>query len=282
MALFRASTVITLGDGARCLFWHDQWSPGGALRHQFPDLFAISTRKRRTVQKEIHQQNWIRSLARIATMAQLQQFVALWTIMQGVVLQPHPDLIRWRWTESGVYTTASAYRYQFTGSCAPFRSAKFWKGHAEAKCRFFTWLALHGKVLTADNLALRGWPHDPICKLCHIHQETVQHLTLDCHFSTTVREQIFAWNGTFGVPPPPGGRSLNDWWDETISHLPKEKKREASGAIIYSMWGVWKERNRRVFQNTALQPTAVAALVKEDIAQRAYAHTQDPGDGITA
>jgi hypothetical protein len=110
----------------------------------------------------------------------------------------------------------------------------------------------------------------------------VQHLTLDCHFSTTVREQIFAWNGTFGVPPPPGGRSLNDWWDETISHLPKEKKREASGAIIYSMWGVWKERNRRVFQNTALQPTAVAALIKEGIAQRAYAHTQDPGDGNSA
>jgi hypothetical protein len=48
------------------------------------------------VQKEIHQQNWIRSLARIATMAQLQQFIALWTVMQGVVLQPHPDLIRWR------------------------------------------------------------------------------------------------------------------------------------------------------------------------------------------
>jgi hypothetical protein len=51
MALFRASTVITLGDGARCLFWHDQWSPGGALHHQFPDLFAISTRKRRKVKR---------------------------------------------------------------------------------------------------------------------------------------------------------------------------------------------------------------------------------------
>jgi hypothetical protein len=59
-----------------------------------------------------------------------------------------------------------------------------------------------------------------------------------------VREQIFAWNGTIpGVPQHPSGKSLNDWWDETISHLPKAKKREASGAIIYSMWGVWKERN---------------------------------------
>jgi hypothetical protein len=152
------------------------------------------------------------------------------------------------------------------GSCATFRSAKFWKGHAEAKCRFFAWLALHGKSITAENLALRGWPHDPICKLSHIYQETVQHLTLDCHFSTAVREQIFAWNGTFGIPPPPGGKSLNVWWDEVISHLPKEKKREASGAIIYSMWGVWKERNMRVFQNPALQPAAVAALVKEEIA----------------
>jgi hypothetical protein len=54
------------------------------------------------------------------------------------------------------------------------------------------------------------------------------------------------------------------------------------GAIIYFMWGVWKERNMRVFQNTALQPTVMAALVKEDIAQRAYARTQDSRDGITA
>ncbi|KAK1680570.1 hypothetical protein QYE76_041418 [Lolium multiflorum] len=133
-------------------------------------------------------------------------------------------------------------------------------------------------LVTADNLALRGWPHGPICKLCHIHQETVQHLTLDCHFSAVVRK-TFAWNGTFSVLPPPGGKSLNEWWDEAISHLLKEKKREASGAIIYSMWGVWKERNKRVFQNTSLQPAAVAALVKEDIAQRAYLHTHDPGDG---
>jgi hypothetical protein len=121
-----------------------------------------------------------------------------------------------------------------------------------AKFKFFAWLALHSKALKADNLAfttshgvpssmsqfdaLRRWPHDPIRKLCHIHQETVQHLTLDYHFSTTVREQIFTWNGTFGVTPPPGGKSLNDWWDEMISHLPKEKKWEVSGTIIYSMW----------------------------------------------
>ena len=276
--LFRSCTEITLGDGAKCRFWLDAWARGGALGHQFPELFAIATRKRRTVQKEMENNNWIRSLANISTAVQLEQFTRLWALMQGVLLLPVPDSIRWIWTESGVYTAASAYRCQFAGSTTPFRSAKCWKGHAEAKCRFFAWMALHGKILTADNLAIRGWPHDPICKLCRIHPETVQHLSLDCTFSTAVRERIFAWHGQIGAPPPPNGSTLNAWWDATIASLPKNKRREASGAIIYSMWGVWKERNRRVFQNVAIHADAVAALVREEMAQRAYAHTQDPGD----
>ena len=278
MELFRASTVVTLADGAKCLFWLDAWAQGGALRHQFPELFAIATRKRRTVQKEMENNNWIRSLARISTGRHLEQYIRLWTMMRGVHLLPMADTIRWRWTEDGVYTAASAYRCQFAGSCAPFRSAKFWRGYAEAKCRFFAWMALHGKILTADNLAIRGWPHDPICKLCRIHPETVQHLTLDCHFSTAVRERIFSWHEQLGAPSHPNGRSLNEWWDATIAGIPKDRRREASGAIMYSIWGVWKERNRRVFQNKVLQTEAVATLVHEEMAQRAYAHTQDPGD----
>jgi hypothetical protein len=57
MALFRASTDISIGDGAKCLFWHDRWLPGGALKFQLPDLFAIATRKSRTVQKELQDRN---------------------------------------------------------------------------------------------------------------------------------------------------------------------------------------------------------------------------------
>ena len=63
-----------------------------------------------------------------------------------------------------------------------------------------------------------------------------------------------------------------------MAPLPKEKKREAIGMIVYIMWGIWKERNRRVFQNKASLAEAVADLVKEEMAQRAYAHSQDPGD----
>jgi hypothetical protein len=277
MDLFRTSTDVTIGDGTRCLFWHDRWRPGGALKWQFPELFAITTRKNRTVQKELWNRNWMRALVHIATQAQLSQFFQLWSRMQEVVLQPWQDVITWRWTASGIYTAASAYQCQFPGSFSPFNTDKIWKAHVEPKCRFFAWLVLHGKVLTADNLAIRGWPHDPICKLCRIHPETVQHLFMDCSFSSTVREQIFVSHGTIGLATPPAGRGLNQWWEETIANLPREKRREASGAFIYTMWGTWKERNRRVFRNTASAADAVANLVREEITQRAYAHTQDPG-----
>jgi hypothetical protein len=133
----------------------------------------------------------MRSLFRIATTEQLHQFTMLWSILRGVVLQDRPDAISWRWTTSGVYTMASAYHCQFVGAVAPFRSAKVWKAHTEQKCKSFAWVVLHGKILTADNLTIRGWPHDPIFKLCRIHPEIVQHLLLDCSFSTAVRERIF-------------------------------------------------------------------------------------------
>jgi hypothetical protein len=63
-----------------------------------------------------------------------------------------------------------------------------------------------------------------------------------------------------------------------IGNIPKEKRRETSEAIIYLVWGGFKERNTRVFQNAALHPDVVGTLVKEEIAWRAYAHTQNPED----
>ena len=198
-------------------------------------------------------------------------------MLGAMELRPIPDAISWHWMASGTYSAASAYRCQFIGSCAPFNATKLWKAKAEPKCRYFTWLALHGKILTAENLAIRGGPHDPICKLCRICPETVRHLLLGCSFSKEVCERVFGPLG-LGVPPPPGDKTINTWWETVWGGLQKEARRAANGAFIYSMWVVWKERNRRTFRNVASSPLEVAALVREEVALRAYAHTQDPGD----
>ena len=75
------------------------------------------------------------------------------------------------------------------------------------------------------------------------HPETTQHLLLDCSFATAVCEKVFPANGTIGVADAPMGHNINSWWDDLLRRLLKEKRREASGSLIYAMWGTWKERN---------------------------------------
>ena len=69
MELFRASTEVSIGDGACCLFWHDRWQPRGAPKWRFPELLAITTRRNRAVQKELTNMNWMRALIHLSTAA---------------------------------------------------------------------------------------------------------------------------------------------------------------------------------------------------------------------
>ncbi|KAF8781126.1 hypothetical protein HU200_001103 [Digitaria exilis] len=74
--------------------------------------------------------------------------------LHEVQLSDQPDVIRWRWTADGQYTAKSAYRVQFAGSYCTFDSTSIWKAKVEGKHRFFAWLLVQRKVLTADKLLL--------------------------------------------------------------------------------------------------------------------------------
>ena len=101
----------------------------------------------------------------------------------------------------------------------------------------------------------------------------------ECSFTTAVRDRVLAAKDL----PTPTVASTADcdfdgWWLHYIQGLPKEKRRTASGIITYIIWGVWKERNRRVFSNLANNVVDVVQLVRGEIDTRALAFTDDPGD----
>ena len=56
-----------------------------------------------------------------------------------------------------------------------------------------------------------------------------------------------------------------------------DEMRAASGVIILSMWGIWKERNQRAFCSAEVLPTEVAELVRKELALRVFTHTLYPG-----
>ncbi|XP_051189869.1 uncharacterized protein [Lolium perenne] len=124
MALFRASTKITIGNGELASFWHDNWFGRGLLSLWAPNLFKIASRQNRTVAKEMSDNNWIRSVTTISTPTQLAQYLELWDIIQSITLIPEqPDSISWTLTSDATYS-ASAYNAQFFGGHARFHSTK--------------------------------------------------------------------------------------------------------------------------------------------------------------
>ena len=50
--------------------------------------------------------------------------------------------------------------------------------------------------------------------------------------------------------------------------VPRSERRRLNGVVIYTFWNIWKERNRRIFDNKIETVTEVAARIKEDIEQR--------------
>jgi hypothetical protein len=51
----------------------------------------------------------------------------------------------------------------------------------------------------------------------------------------------------------------------------KKTKRSRSGRLLYVIWNVWKEQNRRIFQGIHRTYVEVAYIAHEDIHQHALA-----------
>jgi len=151
---------------------------GQAPRDLAPSLYKLAWRKHNSVEEDLRNMNWTRGLWRMQSVEQMAEFVALWDTVQNVQLTQHPDEIVWRMTPDGVYTTKSAYNIQLQGVYSTFDGRLVWKAHAEGKHKFFTWLLLQSKILTADKLLLRNWPCNPICSFCDQELETAVHLCL--------------------------------------------------------------------------------------------------------
>jgi hypothetical protein len=78
--------------------------------------------------------------------------------MQDVQLSDMPDSITWRWTTDGTYSAKSACNAQFSGLYSTFRGDNIWKAETEGKHKFFAWLLVQSKILTADKFLASQWP----------------------------------------------------------------------------------------------------------------------------
>jgi hypothetical protein len=155
-------------------------------------------------------------------------------------------MITWKWTAHGLYTAKSAYAAQLAGSYCTFDSMAIWRAKTEGKHRFFAWLLVQYKILTADKLLARGWPCQPNCSLCDQEEETAEHLCLPCVFAQEVWMLVSQWTGGL-ISIPDRAISSIDWWNSSMCQVLGKIKSKRASIIIYTCWSLWKERNRRIF-----------------------------------
>ena len=222
------------------------------------------------MREEIENQTWTRGLWLMSTATEIAEFIQLWDCVQEVQFSDSSDTIIWKWTANGMYSSKSAYDNQFVGSYCTFNANAIWKAKAEGKHRLFAWLLVQDKIQTADNLTRKGIACNSICCFCDQEQESAAHLCLHCVFAQQVWNLVQNWTDGL-ISLPPSGIGIEEWWNLMINSTTSENRNKVAAILIYTAWNIWNERNRRIFQGSSQQPTAVLGFIKEEMEVRRQA-----------
>lgn len=82
---------------------------------------------------------------------------SLWDKLELIHLCPlEPDRFVWKWMASGDYSASSAYRAFFRGMTILAGAKELWRAAVPPKIKLFFWLALHGRLWTAERRKRHG------------------------------------------------------------------------------------------------------------------------------
>jgi hypothetical protein len=177
----------------------------------------------------------------------LAQYLQIRSMIQGTQLHPsRPDKIVWRWTASGLYSSASAYRMLLQVQCCILGAKEAWESMAPGKCRFFAWQVLHMKIWTSERLLRHGLPNSSPCILCNQESEMVNHLLLACVYSREVWFKVLRRCGWQGLPPSMDD-CLIEWCLQSRKVIQKSRHRAFGSLFILVCWCLWCQCNERVF-----------------------------------
>lgn len=152
----------------------------------------------------------------------------------------HSDKFVWAMNLSGSFSVKSAYNLLFAHVNDCHCRREVWNSQLIPKINFFWWTALHGKILTIDNLKRRGFLLANQCVMCNCVEESINHLFIHCPFTSTVWHKVLqkfdiAWTFLEDLQQfisnwkcPSAHQPIRQFWKLIPPHI---------------CWHIWKERN---------------------------------------
>ena len=94
------------------------------------------------------------------------------------------------------------YRVLDCSPFMPFPHCSIWNPIVPPNMGFFTWEASGGKVLTLDQLKIRGRKLTNRCFLCEDDEETIDYLLVHCLNARMLGSFFWLWLASVGFSPP--------------------------------------------------------------------------------
>lgn len=236
-----------MGNGRSIRVFHDEWIPkiatplkGSPLSVGLPtfkvsDLFDAQCRE------------WRQPLLNV--LFPMEVVGAIKSIY--ILVQEVEDELVWEHTKNGKFSVKSAYLFRFEaqfGELVRQEGQRFqlwdkvWGLGLPPKFLLFVWNVIHRILAVKDALRRRNVIVDPICPLCGLDEETIEHLFLNCNFAQRV------WRASnlvleFSIGTPVG---FSVWFSAWINEAPDK---EVIRHSIFILWAIWRVRNDVLFKS---------------------------------
>jgi len=173
------------------------------------------------------------------------------------------DRLKWRWTNTGLYTASSFYKTMMYGGRIRCRFHEIWTSRTPSKVRIFTVLLLQDKLLTHEVMVRRSINCERRCVMCDTCElETAVHLILSCSYAERVWRYLDTQLG-FKIMVP--RETMGDTWDGSKRSRPRAVgKISWTSRFMCALWMLWKQRNEKIFRNKRTPPALLADKILQE------------------
>lgn len=204
--------------------------------------------------------SWITQIRGGVTVPATAEYLHIRDELRDVQLSEAADLLVWRWTVDGTYTSRSGYLALHSALHPIPGCDRIWETWAPLRVKISLWLALRRRHWTADRRRWHGLDALDHCYLCDQEPETIDHIIASCSFSRQVWWNILAVLRANASQI--GEDSILAWWNAWRLHWTSNKRKGADSLFALVAWELWTERNARCFRNNASTLPQVLSIVK--------------------
>ncbi|PRQ29705.1 putative RNA-directed DNA polymerase [Rosa chinensis] len=188
----------------------------------------------------------------------------------------------WHFDSKGRFSVKSAYRLLMEEEMVQEVSlqtqdlwTKLWSTNVPGTAKIFLWKVLNNCLPTIVRLLEKQVPLEirPYV-LCGVGDETIERLCRLCPFVKGVLEAVPGIEHT-AYSSSARQLQLMEWFWSCASNLPPN----LWAAFVYNLWGIWKERNNRVWDKKTMDVNQVVLLLSARLQEYQRHHGKGQGGG---